>query len=344
MAEEGSHYQTRGDIRGGGGGGYGDALAGAFTLMHDSREDVKDEERNAIAIAEEKRRYDHDAMMQQRQENLAKWQQDKLLQQQSREMDTKEMDARRQDRADKVMQNHMKIQDQRESDAADSAGIAATIHSLDATRPDYPAKMKEIISDPDTIRLSADKKTAGAILMAQKEQNQTHKNMATWLQQEAHRNGYQGSIYDLPTTKDGEWDLDPDGKIYGEAFPESRKSAAAFAAQKEQEKESNAAGMTTAKDEASQAVKEGSPEYFTKQFKDTYGMAPGVLDIPIGTKNPKGYSVTQNGDMVQVTSVASGKLVSHEPIPIKDWLTLSHNKKVLEQPKTDRPPSSNFGF
>ena len=73
-------------------------------------------------------------------------------------------------------------------------------------------------------------------------------------------------------------------------------------------------------------------------------MAPGVLDIPIGTKNPKGYSVTQNGDMVQVTSVASGKLVSHEPIPIKDWLTLSHNKKVLEQPKTDRPPSSNFGF
>jgi hypothetical protein len=79
-----------------GGGAYGDAMAGAFALMHDARENIRDEEGLAIAAAEENRRQRQDKEMAARQEHLdsreqdygmkpedASWFQQKLMQLQS---------------------------------------------------------------------------------------------------------------------------------------------------------------------------------------------------------------------------------------------------------------------
>ena len=176
--------------------------------------------------------------------------------------------------------------------------------------------------------------------------------MATWLQSEFKRNGYDGSIYDPALrTKDGEWDLAPTGKIYGEILPQARNSLASFNAGIQEQKEENAAGMVTSRERARQEANAGTLETFSKKLKDSYGNLPaGVLSMNIGDSSPKGWSVQysqENPNMVQVSQKEKGKQVDYPLISLKDWIGLQHEAKQFQggsnpQAGGDTPTADSF--
>jgi len=349
MAEEGSHYQTRGDIRGG--GGYGDALAGAFTLMHDSREDVKDEERNAIAITEEKRRADHNDMMQQRAERLYKWKEDQAMQSEKYQMGTQERLAEKIDRQNK-------IQEAKDNQLHDAEGVFTDMQLLDHTKPGFPKQLQEITSDP---------KNAPAFQIGQQGRinsslaKQLAKQHADFVDAEQGRlrdqYGYDKSYYSLPVTDSGDVD-------YKKIQPELEISQFAMENRIEDEKRQKiqdaadkASAITTARGQAELSVKESSPEYFSNQFQKDYMVPPGVLDSNLNVKNDKGDSAITgnldasgnftpgNGiDYVQFRTKKGNVEIKTAPIPLSKYLALRSARKSGSNPhafspKTDRDPA-----
>jgi hypothetical protein len=119
-----------------------------------------------------------------------------------------------------------------------AAEFENAIDSLDYERPDYADQLSSLTSGYRDVLNS---KYGRQVNQTLKEQNEKRNNTMQWLQAEAGKYGYQGSVMDLPRTKEGKWDLAPTGAIYGEK------------------------GVFTTAGRQKQAQLEASPEYQAKQ-------------------------------------------------------------------------------
>jgi hypothetical protein len=119
-----------------------------------------------------------------------------------------------------------------------AAEFENAIDSLDYERPDYADQLSSLTSGYRDVLNS---KYGRQVNQTLKEQNEKRNNTMQWLQAEAGKYGYQGSVMDLPRTKEGKWDLAPTGSIYGEK------------------------GVFTTAGRQKQAQLEASPEYQAKQ-------------------------------------------------------------------------------
>jgi hypothetical protein len=119
-----------------------------------------------------------------------------------------------------------------------AAEFENAIDSLDYERPDYADQLSSLTSGYRDVLNS---KYGRQVNQTLKEQNEKRNNTMQWLQAEAGKYGYQGSVMDLPRTKEGKWDLAPTGAIYGEK------------------------GVFTTAGRQKQAQLEASPEYQTEQ-------------------------------------------------------------------------------
>ena len=119
-----------------------------------------------------------------------------------------------------------------------AAEFENAIDSLDYERPDYADQLSSLTSGYRDVLNS---KYGRQVNQTLKEQNEKRNNTMQWLQAEAGKYGYQGSVMDLPRTKEGKWDLAPTGAIYGEK------------------------GIFTTAGRQKQAQLEASPEYQAKQ-------------------------------------------------------------------------------
>jgi len=180
--------------------------------------EVRAEESQDLAEARSRRQEE----IQQRQEERANFQQqiENRKAQHQTFMEDQSM------KLDQLRQHRQELEDRKISDNAAkeeaSAVIANQISLLDAHRPDYQNKLNEIIAPIESKKLIGSK-YGKEILLSKAEKDKEHSEMAKWLQGEAQKYGHAGSIYDLPTTKEGDWDLSPEGKIYGEVFPAAYK-------------------------------------------------------------------------------------------------------------------------
>lgn len=119
-----------------------------------------------------------------------------------------------------------------------AAEFANAVDDLDYERPDYADQLSSLSSGYRDVLNSKYGRSVHNII---KEQNQKHNNTMQWLQAEAGKYGYQGSVMDLPRTKEGKFDLTPTGSVYGEK------------------------GVFTSSGMQKQAQLEASPEYQAKQ-------------------------------------------------------------------------------
>jgi hypothetical protein len=119
-----------------------------------------------------------------------------------------------------------------------AAEFENAVDSLDYERPDYADQLSSLTSGYRDVLNS---KYGRQVNQTLKSQNEKHNNTMQWLQAEAGKYGYQGSVMDLPRTKEGKFDLTPTGSIYGEQ------------------------GVFTSAGRQKQAQLEESPEYQAKQ-------------------------------------------------------------------------------
>ena len=119
-----------------------------------------------------------------------------------------------------------------------AAEFENAVDSLDYERPDYADQLSSLTNGYRDVLNS---KYGRQVNQTLKEQNAKHNNTMQWLQAEAGKYGYQGSVMDLPRTKEGKFDLTPTGSIYGEK------------------------GVFTSSGRQKQAQIEASPEYQTEQ-------------------------------------------------------------------------------
>ena len=181
------------------------------------------EDKENLAIEKQKQKEAHEKIMDERKFRLDEWRQQKELDAKEREVKAQERQAAYYDLARKKEEAHelRRLKDEELSTRATELG--SQIYALDPNRPDYGERIKSIITDPMNMKV-LNSRFGKEPRMMQKEQDTAHKNMVSWLQRDAAANGYTGSVYDLPKTKEGEWDLNPSGSIYGEtgAFTSAR--------------------------------------------------------------------------------------------------------------------------
>ena len=94
-----------------------------------------------------------------------------------------------------------------------AAEFENAVDSLDYERPDYADQLSSLTNGYRDVLNS---KYGRQVNQTLKSQNEKHNNTMQWLQAEAGKYGYQGSVMDLPRTKEGKFDLTPTGSIYGE--------------------------------------------------------------------------------------------------------------------------------
>jgi hypothetical protein len=119
-----------------------------------------------------------------------------------------------------------------------AAEFANAVDDLDYERPDYQEQLSSLSNGYRDVLNSKYGRDVHNIIKAQ---NTKHNNTMQWLQAEAGKYGYQGSVMDLPRTKEGKFDLTPTGSVYGEQ------------------------GAFTTAGRQKQAQLEASPEYQEKQ-------------------------------------------------------------------------------
>jgi hypothetical protein len=119
-----------------------------------------------------------------------------------------------------------------------AAEFANAVDDLDYERPDYQDQLSSLSNGYRDVLNSKYGRDVHNIIKAQ---NAKHNNTMQWLQAEAGKYGYQGSVMDLPRTKEGKFDLTPTGSVYGEQ------------------------GAFTTAGRQKQAQIEASPEYQTEQ-------------------------------------------------------------------------------
>jgi hypothetical protein len=119
-----------------------------------------------------------------------------------------------------------------------AAEFANAVDDLDYERPDYQEQLSSLSNGYRDVLNSKYGRDVHNIIKAQ---NTKHNNTMQWLQAEAGKYGYQGSVMDLPRTKEGKFDLTPTGSVYGEQ------------------------GAFTTAGRQKQAQLEASPEYQAKQ-------------------------------------------------------------------------------
>jgi len=177
----------------------------AFDLA--KAKDARMEERQVQQDARQK-------MMDERTMRLDAWKlqrdqenQERMLSAEERKASYYDLAQRRQDAVD-----NMKLKDDMLQTKA--AELSAQLYSLDPNRPDYRESVKSLISDPENSKI-LNSKYGKEPLAIQKEQNSIHTNMVEFLETEQKKFGATGSIYDLPKTKNGDWDISPQGQIYG---------------------------------------------------------------------------------------------------------------------------------
>jgi hypothetical protein len=119
-----------------------------------------------------------------------------------------------------------------------AAEFANAVDDLDYERPDYQEQLSSLSNGYRDVLNSKYGRDVHNIIKAQ---NAKHNNTMQWLQAEAGKYGYQGSVMDLPRTKEGKFDLTPTGSVYGEQ------------------------GAFTTAGRQKQAQLEASPEYQEKQ-------------------------------------------------------------------------------
>jgi hypothetical protein len=149
-----------------------------------------------------------------------------------------EIAARRQELADRRQELSELKQLKDEELQTKASEFENAIDSLDYERPDYADQLSSLTSGYRDVLHS---KYGRQVNQTLKEQNAKHNNTMQWLQAEAGKYGYQGSVMDLPKTKEGKWDLTPSGGIYGEN------------------------GVFTTAGKQKQTQLEASPEYKAKQ-------------------------------------------------------------------------------
>jgi hypothetical protein len=223
-----------------------------------------------------------------------------------------EKDKREQRRLDMAFEREKRAADLafRNEELENKAGsVIYQLYSLDANRPDYRDKKKESLTSGDNYGV-LNSKYGNQIVTAMKDLDAQHDNMREWYKSRADETGYSVDFYDPSNlTKEGYLDF----KGLDERFAESAKGLAARQAQEQMEKEKEimAQGMvpkiTSYDTKTGKIEKEFVPKAETgtkeilqqgkalnQEFQSEFGkIGTDVLNYPIGTKDPRGYTITR---------------------------------------------------
>jgi len=236
------------------------------------------------------------------------WQQKHQLAQEQHQI---EMDKRQQRRLDMELERKKRADDlaMHNEELENRAGaLAASIYQLDPNRPDYMDKKREIFSDPLNHQ-ALNSKFGARVMEDMKYQDARHNNMIDWWRSQSEQSGYQGSFYDAPRTQSGDIDFKASQELFNKAA--QQKAVDLQSAQREQEYQMGQQGMVLKKSTYDpQTGQMTNQEYVPKaqtgfkelkaaerevddEFKRRFGVMPkAVLNYPVGTKDPRGYTLT----------------------------------------------------
>ena len=311
------------------------------------------------AIQEERQR-----QMDERRMRLDEWRLQKDQENRERELRSQELQAARYDMA---MKRQQAEEDKRLKDEmlqTKAAELSSRIYGLDPNRPDYRDNVKSIISDPANLSI-LNSKYGREPRAIQKEQDLLHNNMAEFLQSEQKKVGHTGSIYDLPRTQTGEWDLHPEGKIYGQGgiFPEASVKYQAQLQESNRQREAQAQAAAARGESASykDAVTGETIRITGKKPVDIiyeeakkwkanpsiYALAPGQstenLSVKQGSFKDGKFVENESGDHIYLVDKTSDPIIKERIYTLDQWNDLTQKPQKVQRGTTlDRDTAMRY--
>jgi hypothetical protein len=295
---------------------------------------------------------------------LDEWRLQKDQENRERELRSQELQAARYDMA---MKRQQAEEDKRLKDEmlqTKAAELSSRIYGLDPNRPDYRDNVKSIISDPANLSI-LNSKYGREPRAIQKEQDLLHNNMAEFLQSEQKKVGHTGSIYDLPRTQTGEWDLHPEGKIYGQGgiFPEASVKYQAQLQESNRQREAQAQAAAARGESASykDAVTGETIRITGKKPVDIiyeeakkwkanpsiYALVPGQstenLSVKQGSFKDGKFVENESGDHIYLVDKTSDPIIKERIYTLDQWNDLTQKPQKVQRGTTlDRDTAMRY--